>query len=216
MEEKKVHKRNNSLWPIFNSRFFNKSIFGKFNAPPNNFLFGFLTKPAGIKLPEKTASGFTLIELVVVIGILAILAVAGLFALNPIAQFQKANDARRKADLSQIQKALETYYQDNGSYPIEVSLPYKIIVPGTPPTTIEWGQSWSPYMNLVPADPASSKNYVYYSTGQSYFLYASLDVGGTDPQACNKDGSVCSKVPSGATCGGGICNFGVSSPNVSP
>lgn len=169
-------------------------------------------------------NGFTLIELIVVIGILSILAVGSIVALNPLEQFKKANDSRRKADLSQIQKAVETYYQDNGSYPSSSSvvLPlYRITTRsdvGT--TTVEWGTSWSPYMNLLPKDPSASKNYVYYSAGQSYYLYASLDRGSLDPQSCQgmingECQSIGANIGSAKSCGG-PCNFGVSSPNVSP
>ena len=166
--------------------------------------------------------GFTLVEVIAVISILSILVVVGLAAINPLAQFQKANDSRRKADLLQIQKALQTYYRDNGSYPLSsVTQPlYKITVPGqTTRTTIDWGKQWQSYMNLVPKDPITSKHYVYYSTGQSYFLYASLDKGGEDPQSCqnlNVNGE-CPSVPAANLCGTGVkCNYGVTSPNVSP
>ena len=174
----------------------------------------------------NSKKGFTLIELIVVIGILAILATVGLVALNPLAQFQKATDARRKSDLAQIQKALETYYQDNGSYPLSsVTAPlYKIQVPGqTTPTTIDWGKQWQPYMNLVPQDPNSYRHYVYYSTGQSYFLYASLDRGNMDPQSCqgmdDASNNECLSIQRNGiapdACGG-PCNFGATTPNVSP
>lgn len=179
-----------------------------------------------IKRVSNRSKGFTLVELIVVIGILSILAVVGLVAINPLAQFQKANDSRRKSDLAQIQKALETYYQDNGSYPLSsVTSPlYKIQVPGqTTPTTIDWGKQWQPYMNLVPKDPNASKNYVYYSTGQSYFLYASLDRGKKDPQSCqgmdDASNNECLSIQRNGiapdSCGG-PCNFGVTTPNVSP
>ena len=170
----------------------------------------------------NSKKGFTLVELIVVIGILSILSVGAIVAINPLAQFQKANDSRRKADFSQIQKALETYYQDNGSYPLSsVTSPlYEITVPGeTTPTTIDWGKQWQPYMNLVPKDPITSKHYVYYSTGQSYYLYASLDRGSLDPQSCqNLNGNEeCQNVPAANLCGIGIkCNYGATSPNVSP
>ncbi|MCL5434894.1 MAG: prepilin-type N-terminal cleavage/methylation domain-containing protein [Patescibacteria group bacterium] len=175
-----------------------------------------------IKRISNQSRGFTLVELIVTVGILSILALAGLTAVNPIAQFQKANDARRKADFSQIQKALETYYQDNGKYPSSsITNPlYRITIPsqlGT--TTVDWGTSWQPYMNLLPKDPSGSKYYVYYSTGQSYYLYASLDRGSGDPQSCqnlNANGE-CLNVPAANLCGTGVkCNFGVTSPNVSP
>lgn len=175
-----------------------------------------------LKLNKK--NGFTLIELIVVIGILAILASMLLFVLNPVEQFQKANDARRKSDLSQIQKSLEQYYQDHGVYPVTSG--------STPPTyeilnfqnnqTISWGSSWQPYMNLLPKDPSyPNKTYVYYSSkdGQTYWLYASLEVS-SDPQMCTSGGSgICKSLSTNGIASnacGGTCNFAVSSPNANP
>ena len=162
--------------------------------------------------------GFTLIELVIVVGILSILSIGALAVLDPASQFQKANDIRRKSDLSQIQKALEIYYDDNGRYPSHfAAADYRI--KGLDGIVINWGSSWQPYMDILPKDPKSSKSYVYYavSDGQSYFLYASLDRG-TDPGACNSEDACVSLSFNGisdSACGK-ICNFGVSSPNVSP
>jgi prepilin-type N-terminal cleavage/methylation domain-containing protein len=156
--------------------------------------------------------GFTLVELIVAIGILGILAIAAIVALNPYAQLQKANDARRKSDLAQIQRVLESYYQDNNKYPIATAAPYQI--PG-----VSWGSSWQPYINVLPKDPISSKHYVYYSTGESYYIYASLDRGNSDPKTCS--GNLCSAptnsgIDMRAACGSGNCDFGVSSPDVTP
>lgn len=163
-------------------------------------------------------NGFTLVELLVVIGVLAILVSAILITLSPFAQVQKANDARRKSDLSQIQKALETYYQDNGRYPAHSASPqYRIVrLDGS---TADWGQSWSPYMATLPKDPKNAFTYVYFasSTGQSYWLYGSIERG-TVSQFCNQ-GNPCASLTSNGiqtqACGG-TCNFGVSSSNVSP
>ena len=58
---------------------------------------------------------FTLIELLVVIAIIAILAAVAVVALNNARA--RARDARRVADIKQIQTALELYYLDNNSYP---------------------------------------------------------------------------------------------------
>jgi prepilin-type N-terminal cleavage/methylation domain-containing protein len=159
--------------------------------------------------------GFTLIEMIVTIGILGVLAVTAIAVLNPFAQFQKAADSKRKADLSQIQKALESYYEDNQQYPPVIGLQIN---------GISWGSSWQPYMNVIPVDANAIKKYVYYAPPdrQSYYLYASLDRGSKDPQACS--GDLCSAPDaaiqmSGPTsaCGANEnCDFGVTSPNVAP
>ena len=170
----------------------------------------------------KINLGFTLIELLIVIGIISLLSVGVLTVINPADQLAKANDARRKSDLIQIQKALEQYYSDNGHYPFSAS--GKIIAAGGSP--IDWGSPWVPYIDLLPQDPSSPTKYYYYSvdlsqTGQYYYLYASLDRGATDPQACTGGGAnnqcphlSAFNIPP-LSCGG-TCNYGVTSPNTSP
>lgn len=166
--------------------------------------------------------GFTLVELILVVGIIAILFTVAFMVLNPLGQFQKANDSKRKSDLAQIQRALESYYQDNERYPRTTGAPSYCLQHIVSPWSYYCGNSnWSPYMNLVPKDPKSSNRYVYYvsSDGQSYYIYANLERGMKDPQVCNADGSGCDSLTTNsisATACGGTCNYGVSSPNVSP
>ncbi len=126
--------------------------------------------------------GFTLVELLVVIGVISILAGATLTILNPEKQLQRARDSRRKADLQQIRSALELYRSDFGTYP-----------------TTDWvystavGNSWIPglspdYLKTVPKDPKnigsnySGQVYGYYSSawcsatpGTSYILAVTLE-----------------------------------------
>lgn len=59
--------------------------------------------------------GFTLIELLVVISIIGLLASVVLVALNSTRA--KARDSKRVADMNQIAKAMELFFDDNYSYP---------------------------------------------------------------------------------------------------
>ncbi len=153
-----------------------------------------------------------------------------LTAVNPMEQFRKAQDSKRKSDLAQIQRALEAYYQDFGRYPahtVEGTNPFTInLGTGAENDAIVWGSTWSPYLDILPADPNSSKFYTYWSgdTGnQSYRLYASFDRGSRDPDTC-AGGNMCPGVPlqhgtsDPITCGldAEVCNYGVTSPNISP
>jgi len=175
----------------------------------------------------KSNKGFTLLELVVVVAVLAIISVTVLTVLNPIAQFQKANDGKIKSDLAQIQRAMESYYQDTGRYPNFATgtdgKQYEIQTIADPNVGNAWGDPWTPYMDFLPKSPGyPARTYVYYSTdnGQSYYLYANLERGVYDSQACNK-GNACESLSSNGIpdnqCGGtGGCNYGVASPNVNP
>jgi prepilin-type N-terminal cleavage/methylation domain-containing protein len=66
-------------------------------------------------LIKKIKSGFTLIEVLIVVAILAILTIAVLTSLS--GQRQRAEDAKIKADLNRLQIAFEDYYNDHNCYP---------------------------------------------------------------------------------------------------
>lgn len=95
--------------------------------------------------------GFTLIELLVVIGILSILLVITLVAINPVRQFQLANNTKRRSDINAILNAVHQYAADNkGQLPaaittatLEVSKAGADICAVIVPT----------YIAAVPADP---------------------------------------------------------------
>ena len=164
----------------------------------------------------STQKGFTLVEVMVVLGIIGILASATLISLNPIAQINKSKDAKRKAELSEMKKALQLYYADNGKYPDDSD--YKIL-PAGGTTPLNWGETWAPYIQLLPKDPKTTHTYIYISPdadNQTYLIYANLEQGANDPQTCNNgSGTSCPNAPSGNLCGA-VCNYGVSSPNTSP
>lgn len=206
--------QNEVLWKHYSIR----SIFNIINSS-SAILRGQSSKSFHSKIPLNT--GFTIIELITAIGVLALLSSVVMAVINPLEQFRKTQDTRRKSDLAQVQRILEIYYNDFGRYPARTTTGTslnRICKDLMCAEYVNWGQSWSPYMDVLPLEPNGSKNYAYWtdSTGQQYAIYASLDRGGKDPQACTGANNICTNLPSGVTCGGGVCNYGVTSPNRSP
>lgn len=64
---------------------------------------------------KKTKSGFTIVELLIVIVVIGILAAITIVAYNGIQG--RGRDAKRLSDINAIAKAIELYKADNGSYP---------------------------------------------------------------------------------------------------
>ena len=157
------------------------------------------------------SSGFTLVELLVVMTILGILATVGLGSFR--SSQEKSRDARRKSDLAAIQKGLEMYQNDHVAYPASDSSG-QIVVPsvGSLPWKNEDGSKTSfqdsketIYIKELPNDPMGHPNYCYYfdSAGKYYKLYARLE-NANDPA-----------VKGPYTCGAvANYNFGVSSSNI--
>jgi prepilin-type N-terminal cleavage/methylation domain-containing protein len=186
----------------------------------------------------RSKFGFTLIELLIVIGVLGVLASVLVVIINPVTQFQKARDAKRKSELAQLAKAMEVYYNDHGKYPDDGS-------GGNPDAgrwffidnasvTHHWGQSWSPYIETIPEEPTTTcpgggcdgaRHYQYLASfsHQAFCLYANLDRN-TDPQACNSGNRCTGPLIAGTDgdeihCGvdaGHPCNYGICSSNVEP
>lgn len=65
---------------------------------------------------QRKQSGFTIVELLIVIVVIGILAAITIVAYNGIQS--RARDNRRNSDSTAIRKALELYKIDNGTYPL--------------------------------------------------------------------------------------------------
>jgi type II secretion system protein G len=112
---------------------------------------------------KNSRAGFTLIELLVVIAIIGLLASIVLASLNGARR--KSRDARRIADLKQIQNALELYSNDNnGKYPSSAST---VAVGGQAAGTALAGLV-SGFIAAIPGDPLG---------GTNVYLYKSIPVG---------------------------------------
>ncbi len=89
-----------------------------------------------------SSEAFTLVELLVGLTILATLAGGVLLTLNPIAQINKSQDAKKQTDIQAVKNALELYYNDTKCYPKSV------------PFGSDWiGANGTVYMKKVPQDP---------------------------------------------------------------
>jgi prepilin-type N-terminal cleavage/methylation domain-containing protein len=112
----------------------------------------------------KGAKGFTLIELLVVIAIIGILSTLAVVSLQGARA--RARDAKRMADVRQMQTALELYLNDVGYYPAEVISGQSI------------ADGLNVYMYNVPFGPnpadgacaTSSYSYDQVGGGSSYFI----------------------------------------------
>jgi prepilin-type N-terminal cleavage/methylation domain-containing protein len=68
-----------------------------------------------ISLKRKTSSGFTIVELLIVIVIIGILAALVITTYTGIQQ--KARDTERRTDINALQSHVEAYFAENGKYP---------------------------------------------------------------------------------------------------
>ncbi len=110
---------------------------------------------------NNTSKGFTLIELLIVIGIIAILAVAVIIAINPGEQFRQARNATRDIHIDSVGKAIlsyQIYY--GGNYPS--------CIPDYPATTnLSNCSELSPnFLSALPTDPQDENYKVGYRDPQ--------------------------------------------------
>jgi general secretion pathway protein G len=137
----------------------------------------------------NTNTGFTLVELLVSVTIIAVLSTIGVTGFQAVTR--SGRDALRKSDLEQIRSALEIYKSQNGFYPDATTE----CVPNLS----------SDYIKTIPNDPKSaSQNYCYVKlTNLSYELCGHLENGDASDNCIDGGGS--------SLCGSN-CNYQVVNP----
>ena len=120
--------------------------------------------------------GFTLIELLVVISIIGVLSTLAVVSLNNARQ--KARDAKRVSDIKQVQTALELYFVDEQSYPVQGSNTAMILIGSDLYDCLDsngfsaaCSADDTTYMGQVPTNP---------TPGASAYGYHSTNADGTD------------------------------------
>lgn len=71
---------------------------------------------------QNRARGFTLLEILLVVGIIAILAGIVIVAINPARQLAQVRNTERRSDIKQIDSAVKQFYIDKGYYPASTTL----------------------------------------------------------------------------------------------
>lgn len=117
---------------------------------------------------NKKHQGFTLVEIMIVVSLIVIIAIALLGGINPLQQFFRGYDTVRKSDLAKLKSAFENYYNDHNCYPDQSIL-------------AQCGSNaLDPYLDRIPCDPNTKQAYEIYllpadsSCPQKFAIYANL------------------------------------------
>ena len=137
-----------------------------------------MIKKERLELTRVARKGFTLIEILIVVAIIAILASVVLVGLGPTQQ--AGRDSRRLSDLHEVQNGLELYYNKCGYYP-------GVLAGACDPTATTGYTTMAAALKglgigvtQVPLDPTNTAPHVYRfltngATASQYVLSADLE-----------------------------------------
>lgn len=152
-------------------------------------------------MDKKNQFGFTLIEVMVAISIVAILTVISLSSISGVRK--SSRDGKRKADLEQVRSALEIYRSDCSGYPASLPTPGSALVGSGSGNCL----AANTYLSSMPDDPVPGTYKYYYNRSgtntYSVCAYLELLAGSPTPVACSTAG----------VCGTGVsCNYRQTNP----
>lgn len=139
---------------------------------------------------QENKKGFTLVELLVVIGILAILAAAVVVVLNPAELLKQARDVQRMSDLDAVRSAISLYLSTVSSPAFASAGPFSTsgtncysltgsctqnntyAIDGTGWVAVNLGSMTNPAspISSLPKDPVNDANYHYAWKGDTTTL----------------------------------------------
>jgi general secretion pathway protein G len=120
----------------------------------------------GRRVIAQGEQGFTLLEIMIVLVIIAVL--AGLVAVNVMGRPDEARATTTKSNISSIAGALKLYRLDNGAYPTtDQGLKALVEKPTTPPLPASWPEGG--YLS-APAEDGWGKPYEYRSDGATFTI----------------------------------------------
>ncbi len=169
-----------------------------------------------MQLISRNRKGFTLIEVLIVVLIIAILSGVALNLLNSGGYRQKARDSQRIADLRKLQTALELYFQDNRIYPSSASWSNASAIAGLSPNYAS-SLPTDPSGGSVPGTPNPCSDYTgttyYYgyrttNPATRYVLTARTETNSSSASACNS----LSNWATITSCGAVTSCYGVQNP----
>lgn len=139
-------------------------------------------------MSTQLKKGFTLIELILVIGILALLLAITLIAINPSRQFAQANNTKRQSDVRTILNGISDYQADNkGALPAGLSA---VSCPASTPCEITGvagasnidlcTQAITRYVAAVPVDPSINNGTNVGTCNNTYDSGYQVSVSATD------------------------------------
>ena len=147
---------------------------------------------------RKSAAGFSLIEIIVIISIIGFLSSIVLVASKNASI--RGRDARRMADIRQMDSAIQAYIADNGHAPYLGSLRCNLTNLGdnschaNEVNVFGWQElekDLKPYISRLPKDPCGINCYERYYSRQ-YFSYL-YDAPSTAMTYCSNNGLDCSE-----------------------
>lgn len=117
-------------------------------------------------MTKADGSGFTLVEIMVVVVILGVL--AAIVVPRVVGRADDARAVAAKQDIASVLQALKLYRIDNSRYPINAQGLGALV---TRPTTEPLAENWKSYLDRLPSDPWG-RTYLYLNPG----VHGEIDV----------------------------------------